>query len=120
MIVGSVYQARRADSKAVAVKVINLNGLPPARSQSLVRTYLNEVGHLQRLRQASRHVVVIYDFDFDPRSGQGIYKTNEILCRQVPILKIKRAFCCCKQRSLSWQFCEDLRVRKPIFEDKEL
>ncbi|CAF0933462.1 unnamed protein product [Adineta ricciae] len=68
---GSVYQARRSDSKAVAVKVINLNGLPPARSQSLVRTYLNEVGHLQRLRQASRHVVVIYDFDFDPRSGQG-------------------------------------------------
>ncbi|UJR20890.1 hypothetical protein I4U23_023999 [Adineta vaga] len=68
---GSVYQAKRADGRPVAVKVISLGGLPPTRSQSLVRTYLNEVGHLQRLRQASRHVVVIYDFDFDPRSGQG-------------------------------------------------
>ncbi|CAF0832503.1 unnamed protein product [Adineta steineri] len=68
---GSVYQAKRLDGRPVAIKVINLNGLPPARSQNLVRTYLNEVAHLERLRQESRHVVVIHDFDFDARSGQG-------------------------------------------------
>ncbi len=56
---------------SVAIKVINLAGLPPVRSQKLVQTYLNEVSLLERLRQESRHVVNIYDFDFDPRSGRG-------------------------------------------------
>jgi len=56
---------------SVAIKVINLAGLPPNRSQKLVQTYLNEVSLLERLRQESRHVVYIHDFDFDPRSGRG-------------------------------------------------
>jgi serine/threonine protein kinase len=69
--IGSVYSAKSVDGRRVAIKVLNLRGLPPARSQNLVQTYLNEVSLLERLRQESRHVVVIHDFDFDPRSGQG-------------------------------------------------
>jgi hypothetical protein len=65
---------------SVAIKVINLAGLPPTRSQKLVQTYLNEVSLLERLRQESRHVVHIYDFDFDTRSGRGKFlKIFEIL-----------------------------------------
>lgn len=51
--------------------MINLNGLPPARSKALVDSYLNEVALLERMRQQSSHVVVIHDFDFDPLSGVG-------------------------------------------------
>jgi hypothetical protein len=43
----------------------------PEIGPQLVESYLNEVEHLQRLRQESRHVVVIYDFDFDRRTGRG-------------------------------------------------
>ena len=53
------------------MKVNNLQGLPPNKSAKFVKTYLNEVALLQRLRQESNHVVYIYDFDFDPRTGQG-------------------------------------------------
>jgi hypothetical protein len=58
--------------------VINLRGLPPNRKIKLVQSYLNEVSLLERLRQESRHVVYIYDFDFDPRSGQGRFKIFRI------------------------------------------
>ena len=51
--------------------MINLRGIPPNRKSNLVQSYLNEVSLLERLRLESRHVVYIYDFDFDPRSGQG-------------------------------------------------
>jgi hypothetical protein len=58
--------------------VINLRGLPPNRKIKLVQSYLNEVSLLERLRQESRHVVYIYDFDFDPRSGQGRFEIFRI------------------------------------------
>ena len=64
-------QQKGPNGTSVAIKVLNLNGIPPGQSQSLMQSYLNEVSLLERLRQESRHVVVIYDFDFDPRSGQG-------------------------------------------------
>ena len=62
---------RSADGTPVAVKVIDLQGLPPSKKVNLVKTYLNEVAHLERLRQETNHVVYIYDFDFDPRYGRG-------------------------------------------------
>lgn len=55
----------------VAVKILDLNGLPPDRAASLAKVYLNEVANLERLQRESRHVVVIYDFDFDPLYGIG-------------------------------------------------
>ncbi|CAF0815176.1 unnamed protein product [Rotaria sordida] len=67
----NVYAGKGPKGTPVAIKIINLNGLPPFRSQSLVQTYLNEVTLLERLRIESRHVVVIHDFDFDPRIGLG-------------------------------------------------
>ncbi|CAF1392287.1 unnamed protein product [Rotaria magnacalcarata] len=66
---GAVYAARSSHGMPVAVKVIHLTGLPPDRAQNLVQVYLNEVQNLERLRQESRHVVVIHDFDFDAASG---------------------------------------------------
>lgn len=54
----------------VAIKFININGVP-INSMKLVEIYLNEVALLQRLRQESLHVVVIYDFDFDQETGIG-------------------------------------------------
>ncbi len=68
---GMVFSARAPDGSQRAVKVVNLRGMPPSRKVNLVQSYLNEVSLLERLRQESRHVVYIYDFDFDPRSGQG-------------------------------------------------
>lgn len=68
---GAVYSAKTPHGPPVAVKIINLSGLPPDHSKSLVQSYLNEVSHLERLRQESRHVVVIHDFDFDASSGRA-------------------------------------------------
>lgn len=65
---GAVYSARAPNGANVAVKVIDLDRMP-GRGPQLVTSYLNEVRHLQRLKQESRHVVAIYDFDFDPRTG---------------------------------------------------
>jgi hypothetical protein len=55
----------------VAVKVINLEGLPPAQTVDLATSYLNEVTLLNNLRKQSHHVVKIHDFDFEPKSGKG-------------------------------------------------
>lgn len=41
------------------------------KKMRLVDSYLNEVALLERLRLESLHVVHIYDFDFDARSGRG-------------------------------------------------
>ncbi len=60
----------------MALKVIDLYGLPPMRSQKLVQTYLNEVALLERLRRESHHVVYIHDFDFDSQSGRGKLKNS--------------------------------------------
>ncbi|CAF3406509.1 unnamed protein product [Rotaria sp. Silwood1] len=67
----TVYAGKSPNGMPVAIKMINLNGIPPDRSQGLVQSYLNEVALLEKLRQESRHVVVIYDFDFDPTTGLG-------------------------------------------------
>jgi len=67
---GAVFSASSPDGSPVAVKVNNLRGLPPAKSQRIVQTYLNEVALLERLRRESHHVVYIYDFDFEPSTGQ--------------------------------------------------
>lgn len=72
------------DGLPVAIKIIELAGLPPIRSQQLVQTYLNEVSLLERLRRETKHVVNIHDFDFDPSIGRGRSKIN--------ILKINFAF----------------------------
>ena len=69
-----MYSATAPNGLHVAIKVLEIAGLPPRRSAHLVRTYLNEVALLERLRQESRHVVFIHDFDFDPRSGRGKLK----------------------------------------------
>ena len=55
--------------------MININGLPQA-SLRIVKVYLNEVAMLERLRQESRHVVYIYDFDFDSHTGLGKQRIN--------------------------------------------
>ena len=70
VIAGTVYSARGANGRSVAIKVININGLPMS-SQKMVQVYLNEVALLGRLQQESDHVVVIYDFDFDAQRGLG-------------------------------------------------
>jgi hypothetical protein len=54
----------------VAVKVIDLTKIRGA-SAPLVDSYLNEVRHLEKLREVTYHVVAIYDFDFDPNNGRG-------------------------------------------------
>ena len=54
----------------MAIKVIDLERRP-GYGPTLVESYLNEVKLLQRLRRETRHVVRIYDFDFDGRSGRG-------------------------------------------------
>ena len=36
-----------------------------------VDAFLNEVGQLNRLRRETHHVVVIHDFAFEPRLGEG-------------------------------------------------
>ncbi len=53
------------------MKVINLEGLPPAQTVDLATSYLNEVTLLNNLRKQSHHVVKIHDFDFEPKSGKG-------------------------------------------------
>lgn len=53
----------------MAIKVIELDR--PGVGSQLVDAYLNEVQHLKRLESQSHHVVRIYDFDFDGRSGRG-------------------------------------------------
>jgi hypothetical protein len=70
VIAGAVYSARAGNGRSVAIKVVNINGLPMS-SQKLVQVYLNEVALLGRLQQESDHVVVIYDFDFDAQQGLG-------------------------------------------------
>ncbi|UJR28657.1 hypothetical protein I4U23_009887 [Adineta vaga] len=67
---GAVYSARAPDGDRVAIKVIDINGMRGA-GENLVASYLTEVKNLEQLRQESRHVVKIYDFDFDSRSGRA-------------------------------------------------
>lgn len=74
--IGAVYAADTPLGTPVAIKVININGLPQA-SLRIVKVYLNEVAMLERLRQESRHVVYIYDFDFDSHTGLGKGQNNE-------------------------------------------
>jgi serine/threonine protein kinase len=74
---GVVYSARAPNHVDVAIKVIDLNRVPGA-GPTLVQSYLNEVKHLEKLRRVSNHVVVIHDFDFDPRSGRGQFHILEI------------------------------------------
>lgn len=66
---GAVYAARASNGGRVAIKVIELDRR--SVGPQLVEAYLNEVKLLERLRQQSQHVVRIYDFDFDGRSGRG-------------------------------------------------
>jgi hypothetical protein len=40
-------------------------------AHDLTKSYLNEVRHLEKLRQSSHHVVRIHEFGFDPPSGRG-------------------------------------------------
>lgn len=65
-----MYAARAADGNRVAIKVIDINGMRGV-GENLVASYLTEVQNLEQLRQESRHVVRIFDFDFDSRSGRG-------------------------------------------------
>ena len=65
-----MYSARAPDGSSVAIKVIDINRIRGA-GENLVASYLTEVKNLEQLRQESRHVVKIYDFDFDSRSGRG-------------------------------------------------
>jgi len=67
---GAVYSARAPNGANVAIKVIDLSRMPGSGS-TLADSYLNEVKHLERLRRDSRHVVEIFDFDFDPHSGRA-------------------------------------------------
>ncbi|CAF0936827.1 unnamed protein product [Adineta ricciae] len=67
---GTVYSARAPDGSSVAIKVIDINRIRGA-GENLVASYLTEVKNLEQLRQESRHVVKIYDFDFDSRSGRA-------------------------------------------------
>ncbi len=66
---GSVYSARGPNGRRVAIKVIDLNAMGSAR-EYLAASYLTEVKNLEVLRKESRHVVRIFDFDFDSRSGR--------------------------------------------------
>ncbi|CAF0884431.1 unnamed protein product [Adineta steineri] len=68
---GAVYSARTANNMPVAVKVIMLAGTTRSQKEGRVQSFLNEVAQLNRLRQESRHVVVIHNFGFDPRAGQA-------------------------------------------------
>lgn len=70
-IIGAVYEARATNGMPVAVKVLMLSGIPRPQMEGRVKSFLNEVSLLNRLRQESRHVVVIYDFGFSPQAGQG-------------------------------------------------
>ena len=78
---GSVYAARAPNGSDVAVKVIEINGMPEIGA-TLVQSYLNEVRHLQRLGTRTNYVVQIFDFDFDPRSGRGKLNTSIVLIKR--------------------------------------
>lgn len=67
---GAVYSATAPDGIEVAIKVIDVDR-PGGLGQALVQSYLSEIQHLQRLRRQNPHVVHIYDFDFDSRTGKG-------------------------------------------------
>ncbi len=69
MNLGAVYAARGPNGRRVAIKVIDLNAMGSAR-ENLAASYLTEVKNLEILRKESRHVVRIFDFDFDSRSGR--------------------------------------------------
>ena len=71
-ILGSVYAAKASNGMPVAIKVIMLAGTRRPEMVGRVQSFLNEVMQLNRLRQESYHVVVIYDFGFDPQTGQGM------------------------------------------------
>ncbi|CAF1224342.1 unnamed protein product [Adineta ricciae] len=68
---GSVYAAKASNGMPVAVKVIMLAGTRRPEMVGRVQSFLNEVMQLNRLRQESYHVVVIYDFGFDAQTGQA-------------------------------------------------
>ncbi|UJR17698.1 hypothetical protein I4U23_004596 [Adineta vaga] len=68
---GAVYQAKAPNGTAVAVKVMVLNNIPRPQMEGLVKSFLNEVEQLNRLRKESNHVVIIHDFGFDPRAGNA-------------------------------------------------
>lgn len=66
---GSVYRARSADGKLVAIKIIDMSDIEDA--DHLVESFFNEVTHLNRLRKLTPLIVKIYDFDFDPQTGRA-------------------------------------------------
>ena len=70
---GAVYSGEAPNGMPVAIKFIDINSVP-MQSRKIMEVYLNEVALLQRLRQESLHVVMIYDFDFDPQTGIGELK----------------------------------------------
>jgi len=80
---GSVFLARAPNGVDVAVKVIDINQSPEIGTK-LVDSYLNEISMMNRLREESKHVVKIYDFDFDARSGKG----SDLLIDMLTNLKV--------------------------------
>ncbi|CAF3439316.1 unnamed protein product [Rotaria sp. Silwood1] len=67
---GAVYSARCvSNNKPVAIKVVSLATLNSAETEVLIKSVLTEIEMSNRLSQASRHVVHMYDFDFDQQTG---------------------------------------------------
>lgn len=66
-----MYSAKAPNGKLVAVKVTSLADAEQSEVDGRVASYHNEVAQLSRLRKETKHVVVIYDFSFDRRLGEG-------------------------------------------------
>ncbi|CAF1423575.1 unnamed protein product [Adineta steineri] len=66
----SVYAAyRRSDNKPVAIKIIPAATKHSTEAANVMHLFLNEIQMAKRLATTSNHIIHIYDFDFDQRTG---------------------------------------------------
>lgn len=72
---GSVWSAVTPIGRPAAVKTIDVSGQTGGNSldaHTLMESFQKEIRMAYKMRQETRHVVTIYGFDFDPRSGLAL------------------------------------------------
>ncbi|CAF1255153.1 unnamed protein product [Didymodactylos carnosus] len=73
--IGAVFQAVTANGVPVAIKAVDLKQHP--NPNRLIESIATEIQMSFSLKKESNHIVQMYDFDFDPRSGFA-YLTMEL------------------------------------------
>lgn len=72
---GSVWSATTPNGRPAAVKTIDVSGQTGRsnlNAHTLIESFQKEIKMAYKMRQETRHVVTIYGFDFDPRSGLAL------------------------------------------------